>query len=136
MRGFFPPISIDSAQARAIVRGLHTIAGSDGLHPQELVLLQDLADELGEGNAEPITPEELVAALPLADHRLMFMRFALLIAHMDGRMSDPERELIARYSIALDLTDADLLALDFGLIEQMAEALIETGAERAAELGG
>jgi hypothetical protein len=131
----FPVSDLEAPEARAIIRGLHMLAGSDGLHPQELVLLQDIATEFGEGAADPITPEELAAALPALEHRLMFMKFALLLAHMDGQISKEERELLAQYSLALELTDTDLLALDFGLIEQMAAVLIESGAERAAELG-
>jgi len=118
---FFPPIELDAAQTQAIARGLYTVAAVDGLHPKELALIKHFAQENGTELAL-ISPDELAQALPEVDARLLFMKMALMVAHIEGGITPEERVLLAQFSLGLELSDRDLLSLDFAVIEGLASA--------------
>ncbi len=115
---FFPPIDVSPAEGRAVVRALHTVAAADGVHPGEVALIGALFADLGEPPT-PIAPEELAAALPGADLRLLCMKLAYLVAHNEGGVSTAERALLDRFASALDLSAADRLALEEQVLEEM-----------------
>lgn len=115
---FFPTIPVSDAEASAIARALHTIAACDGLHPKELALIRAFSADLGE-NPTPIEPEALAAALPREDLRLLCMKLALLVAHNEGGVSDAEKVLLARYASALELPEADMLALEEQVLDEL-----------------
>ena len=120
---FYPNVDIDAAQARAIAAALHDVAAVDGLHPRELRLIAAFSKDAGGAADASMSPETLAGALPNADLRLMFMRLALLLAHAEGGVSDAERALIGRYAGALGVSDADMLGLEYGLMQQMEAAV-------------
>ncbi|MDP2312189.1 MAG: hypothetical protein Q8P41_04735 [Pseudomonadota bacterium] len=115
---FFPPIPVSAGEAGAIARALHTVAACDSLHPRELAMIRAFSEDLGEAPS-PIEPAELAAALPGGDHRLLCLKLALLVAHAEGEVSEAERVLLGRYATALELTDADMLALEEQVLEEM-----------------
>lgn len=114
---FYPEIPLDAEQLHAIARGLYTIARSDGLHQQELDLIQTLWD--GPGVLVPIAPELLATILRSADERLLFMKLGLMLARVQGNVTQPERQILGRYAQAFELTGADLLGLEMELVKEM-----------------
>lgn len=119
---FFPPIDISPAEGLAFARALHTVAAADGAHPREVALIDAMFADVG-GAAAPIGPDELAAALPRAEVRLLFMKLAYLVAHNEGGVTDPERALLDRYAGALGLTAADRFALEEQVLDEMTAAL-------------
>ncbi|MFN7142518.1 MAG: hypothetical protein ACK4YP_01985 [Myxococcota bacterium] len=119
---FFPPIDITPAQGLAFARALHTVAAADGAHPRELALIDAMFADVG-GATAPIAPEELAAAIPGADLRLLFMKLAYLVAHNEGGVTDAERALLERYAGALGLTAADRFVLEEQVLDEMMSAL-------------
>ncbi|MES2641735.1 MAG: hypothetical protein V4850_19740 [Myxococcota bacterium] len=115
---FFPSIPVSDAEASAIARALHTVAGCDGLHPKEVALIQAFSADLGE-SPTPIEPDALAAALPREDLRLLCMKLALLVAHNEGGVSEAEKALISRYATALELPEADMLALEEQVLDEL-----------------
>lgn len=120
---FFPKVDIDAAQAQAIAAALHDVAAVDGLHPRELRLIESFSADNAGAPTTGGSPEALASALPDADRRLLFMRMALLLAHAEGAMSDAERAIIGRYATALGISEADMLGLEYGLMQQMEAAV-------------
>jgi tellurite resistance protein len=111
---FASEIPIDALQAEAIARGLFAVARADGVHEREAALVASFwADTGGSAKAlselerrEPISGEELAAALPAEPQRRLFLRSALLLALADGKVSEGERNLVHRYASVLGLEQA------------------------------
>jgi uncharacterized membrane protein YebE (DUF533 family) len=120
---FFTEIPIDASQAEAIARGLFAVARVDGVHERELALIASLYGEAG-GTAraladlersEPIKPADLAAALPEADQRRLFIKTAILLAWVDGVVTDKERALIDQYAAALAIGKEEAGKLEEGV---------------------
>jgi len=122
---FFTEIDIDGAQAEAIARGLFAVARADGVHERELALIASFygdAGAVGGGRSladlerrEPITPAELAAALPGAEHRKLFLKTAILLAWIDNVVTDAERVCIGGYATALGVSKEELDRLEDGV---------------------
>ncbi len=116
---FFPEIPLDAAAARALVRGLYSIAQTDGLHPREQQLLLSMAKELGIGTLLPISPAQLKESLETEEQRLLFAKMALLMIHVEGGVTPPERTLLRSFFDGLELDAADLLGLEFAVSQEL-----------------
>jgi tellurite resistance protein len=112
------PAELTEREGRALVRALRTLAAVDGLHPREVALIDGMFADFAAADG-PIAPDELAAALPGADARLVYMKLAYLVAHADGAVSPKERELLGRHASALGLTGGDCLALELQVLEEM-----------------
>jgi tellurite resistance protein len=115
---FFPEIEIRDDQAEAIARGLYAVAKADGtVHAREAAMIQefwgtatDHASHLAALERQPsLEPAHLAAALPTAPLRQLFLKSALLLAHVDGHYSPDEQKQIAAYAKACGV-DAKALA--------------------------
>ena len=124
---FFPEIDVDERQAEAIARGLYAVAKIDGVHERELALIAGFyADAGGSVKAlselerrEAIKPDELAAVLHEHDHRLLFVKSALLLAFADGAVSAEEQKIISGYAQALGIAGPDLARLEEGVKEYL-----------------
>ncbi len=116
---FFPEIPLDASATRALVRALYSIARADGLHPREQHLLQSMARELGMSTLLPISPDELKDALATEEQRLLFAKMALLMAHVEGGVSAPERSVLRSFFESLELGAADLLGLELAVTQEL-----------------
>lgn len=116
---FFPEIPLEAAAARALVRGLYSIAQVDGLHPREQQLLFAMAKELGIGTLLPISPTQLREALETEEQRLLFAKMALLLIHVEGGVTASERTLLRSFFEGLELDAADLLGLEFAVSQEL-----------------
>ena len=117
---FFPETSLEASQAEAIARGLYAVARVDGVHAREAALVSSFYEETGRGanayaeleRSAPITPAELAAALHQREHRVMFVKTAILLAYADGVVTAEERQSIAGFARALGVDDATVNALE------------------------
>lgn len=138
---FAPEIQLTPAQAAAIARGLYAVAHADGVHEQEMNLINLFWKEvggsehaLGELKSHPaITGDELAGALDSHDLRRLFVKTALLLAFADGQVSSKEsvlvRELTAKLGLSGELAALEGQVKDF-LLSQLAhihntEAVLE-----------
>lgn len=117
---FFPQVEVSGPQAAAMARALFALAAVDGVHPRELMLIEAFyRDALPEGGRpEPISPAELATALPGADERLLFVKTALLVAHVHGSISDAEARLLQSYAHGLGVTDGEIMAMEYDLLQE------------------
>lgn len=118
---FFPEIPLEESSARAILRGLYTLARSDGLHPKEQELVLAMAKELEVSTLMPIRPPELAEALKTPDQRLLFAKMALLMAHVEGGVGTVERALLQNFFQVLELKEGDSLGLELSVTEELLE---------------
>lgn len=123
---FSPEIALDATQAEAIARGLFAVAKCDGIHEREAALVASFWGDVGGGAAAladlerrpKISEDELSAALPSPELRLMFLKSCVLLAWADGRESDAERAIIGRFAEALG-QKAQLGAIEDGVKEYL-----------------
>jgi tellurite resistance protein len=115
---FFAEIEIREDHAEAIARGLFAVARADGeVHPREAAMISefftttnDHASQLASLERQPpLAAEHLAAALPSAPLRQLFVKTAILLAHVDNDYSPNESRLIAEYATACGI-DATQLA--------------------------
>ena len=116
---FFPEIPLDASASRALVRGLFSIARTDGLHPKEQQLLQSMAHELGMSSLLPISPAQLRDALKTEEERLLFAKMALLMVHVEGGVTSEERRLLRSFFEGLELDSTDLLGLEMAVSQEL-----------------
>jgi len=115
----------DNREIVAWLRGLLTIAWSDGIYtPEEQELIAKITKDLSLSATElvefkSITPEELASILGDDQNKGQnFLRTAVLVALADGVYSSPEAELIKQYSQALGLNVEALKSLEATLYEE------------------
>jgi tellurite resistance protein len=110
---FFPEIAVSAEQAQAIARGLYAVAAVDGIHEREAALIADFYGATTESEMRsvtslaelarlgPLAPADLATALPGDELRQLFVKAALLLAYVDGKVTPAERAQIAAYAKAL-----------------------------------
>jgi len=114
MTDFFPEIEVSQPAAEAMARGLYAVAKVDGLHEREEALVASFWAEVGGGagalaelqRGATITASELSAALPVPELRQMFLKTSMLLAWADGKVTAPERKIIAEFGTALGIDAA------------------------------
>ena len=121
MAEFFPEVEISHEQAEAMARGLFAVAKADGqVHQREATLIADFFAESNEGAAHLAALERaphlegsiLALALPGPELRRLFIKTALLLAHVDGDYSSAEAKQIGDYAKALGLPGSELGTLE------------------------
>ena len=132
---FFPEIPINEHQAQAIARGLYTVAAVDGVHEREAALIASFYGTTAGGEARPVTslaelgrlgplsPADLAAALSGEDLRQLFVKSALLLAYIDGKVTAPERAQIAAYAAALGVSPERQAALEESVRDHLMQPL-------------
>jgi tellurite resistance protein len=108
LRPLFTEVTMSRDEANAIVAALRDIAASDGMHDEELAMIegfvQTLDADLGEPEPtqlEPMTPEKLARKLFDPTLRTVAVQCAVLLALADGAISDKERQRVVEYATAL-----------------------------------
>jgi tellurite resistance protein len=118
---FFPEIDIRDDQAEAIARGLYAVARADGnVHEREAAMISeffnattDHASHLAALARQPkLEPVNLAAILPSKDLRQLFVKTAILLAHVDGTYAPNEAKQIAEYATACGIDAKQLAGLE------------------------
>jgi tellurite resistance protein len=106
----FTEIALSADDAEAIVAALRDVAETDGVHDEELALIQSFVETLDEDLGEPqptkletMTPEELARRILDPTVRTIAVQVCVLLAMADGAISDKERARVKAYAEALDL---------------------------------
>ena len=119
-----PIESLTRAQVEVFAAGLYRIAACDGIDPREQRILEEFlaeanALELKPRLAElPFDPVDAYRVLGSSWLRATFLRAAVLLVNMDGRISDAEREMIGWLMQAFGIP---------GTIETLCEAISTEG---------
>lgn len=121
---FFPEIPINEHEAQAIARGLYTVAAVDGVHEREAALIANFYGAALEDDARPVTslaelsrlgplsPADLAAALTTPELRQLFVKAAILLTYVDGKVTAEERSQITAYATALGVAPERQAALE------------------------
>jgi hypothetical protein len=121
---FFPEIAINEQQAQAIARGLYTVAAVDGIHEREAALIANFYGSMAElEHLGALAPAELAAALPDPELRQLFVKSALLLTYIDGKVTDAECKQVAAYAAALGVTADRQKALEESVRDHMLQPL-------------
>lgn len=123
----FTEVPMTTDDATAIVSALKDIAESDGMHEDELRMIEGFVEMLNadfdvHGALEPMTPAKLAGALTDETLRKVALQSAVLLAWADGAISDKERERIVEYASAFGVSIAD-----YEQIEQSITAWVKDG---------
>jgi tellurite resistance protein len=120
----FTDIPMSADDAEAIVAALRDIAETDGVHDEELALInefvQTLDQDLGEEKPTELpkmTPELLASTLTDPTLRTVAVQSAVLIAMADGNISDKERAKCKEYADALGVTGEMFQAIETAIVE-------------------
>ena len=106
----FTDVPMSSDDANAIVAALRDIAESDGVHEEELRMIegfvQALDADLGQAETklDKMTPQKLALRLVDPTLRTVAVQCAVLVAMADGKLSTKERERVIEYANALGVT--------------------------------
>jgi tellurite resistance protein len=94
LRPLFTEVTMSRDEANAIVAALRDVAESDGMHDEELAMIQGFVETLDAdlGELEPTI-------------RTVAVQCAVLLALADGAISDKERERVVAYAGALGMGD-------------------------------
>lgn len=103
---FFNHVDLSLEQVQCICRGLHSVALTDGVHPREEALIQEFylacrtpgAPSYEDLIKVPFNSSEALETLRTPQLRQLFIKTCWLLAFADGKSTQPERELIARYA--------------------------------------
>ena len=132
---FFPEIPMNENQAQAIARGLYTVAAVDGIHEREAALIANFYGASADSEARPVTslaelgrlgplaPAELASALTGDELRQLFVKAALLLAYIDGKVTVAERAQIEAYGDALDVSAERQAALEESVRDHLMQPL-------------
>jgi tellurite resistance protein len=124
LRPLFTEVTMSRDEANAIVAALRDVAETDGVHDEELAMIQGFVQtldaDLGETEAtklEQMTPEKLALKLIDPTLRTVAVQCAVLLALADGAISDKERQRVTAYAAALGMGDAEYQKLESVLSE-------------------
>jgi len=132
---FFPEIPMNEHQAQAIARGLYTVAAVDGIHEREAALIANFYGTAGGSETRPVTslaelgrlgalaPADLAASLGGEELRQLFVKAALLLAYIDGKVTVAERAQIAAYAGALGVSAERQVALEESVRDHLMQPL-------------
>jgi hypothetical protein len=118
-------------QARVIAHGLYDLAGTDGVHPAETMLVQDFyaaaQGEFGSGDLSLLaaTPFDIAHAgevLGSIELKGVFLHSCVLLAYADGRYSAAERGRVAAHAQALGL-GAQLATIEQGVADHLMQQI-------------
>ncbi len=105
-----------------IVRALHDLARTDGLHEAERAMLKNFYEQCRDEThalasyddlvGVPFDPTDAAELFHDDGAKVAFLHSCLLLAYADGACSSGERAKIAAFATALDVPEADLVALE------------------------
>src|SRR5262245_23284200 len=110
----FTEVPISSDDANAIVAALRDIAESDGVHDEELKMIEGFVEMLDAdlGATEPtklekMTPQKLATKLVDPTMRTIAVQCGVLLAMADGKITPKERARVQEYAAALGVSGKD-----------------------------
>ena len=104
-------------QLDLFARGLYYLADVDGVADEEVAVIREFLDEMGEpdlmSSLDKVTFDPRMAALsfPTQHQRALFLRTAIVLVRADGTITDAERGALANIADVFDMTE-DLPALE------------------------
>jgi uncharacterized membrane protein YebE (DUF533 family) len=111
------------------------VAAVDGVHEREAALIANFYGTTAGGEARPVTslaelgrlgpfsPADLAVALPGTELRQLFVKAALLLAYIDGKVTAAERAQIEAYSAALGVSADRQAALEASVCDHLMQPL-------------
>jgi len=151
MSAVLPP-SIELHHLQAVVRAMHAVALTDGVHDAERVMLRGFYDVCQQEAHALASYDDLIGvpfdaatdahAFDTDERKAVLIHSCLLLAYADGKYSAGERSTIGGFAKALGVSDSQLAALEEAvsdhLLQQISrisntDALQEVAAEIAAK---
>ena len=133
MKTLFPDTDLDIHHIQSIVRAMHELAKTDGVHDAERVMLrgfyevcQDDAraltsfDELISGEFDLKSAREVFDTEP---RRAALLQSCLFLAYADGRYPDGERAKIKSYADAVGASATELSTLEGAVADHLMQQI-------------
>jgi tellurite resistance protein len=142
---------LDLHHVQAIVRAMHEVALSDGMHEAERVMLRGFYDACQEDARALASFDELIATpfdaagakeiFDSRERRAALLQSCILLAYADGKYSEGERRKVLAFAAAVGVSEAELLALEGGVADHLMQQIsridnLEALKQVAAELEG
>ena len=112
---FMKATEIAAPAARAIAAGMREMSIVDGEHPGELALIEAFEKDLPEGPSAGVD----VSTLDTPELREAFMKSLVLVALVDGALSNPEMKLLRDYAQQLNLSEEQIITVITAVSEVM-----------------
>jgi len=140
---------LDLHHVQAIVRAMHEVALSDGMHEAERVMLRGFYDACQQDARALATFDELVATpfdtagaaelFDTAERRAALLQSCVLLAYADGKYSDGERAKVLGLARAVGIEERELLGIEGAVADHLMQQIsridnLEALKEVAAEL--
>ncbi len=133
LRPLFTDITLSADDAEAIVAALRDIAETDGVHDEELALINEFVEsldlELGESEPtklEAMTPAKLAAQVIDPTVRMVALQTGILLAMADGDISDKERAKVKAYGAALGIEEATYDKMEAAIVDWVKSGDLES----------
>ena len=125
--------TLELSHLQTIVRAMHDIARTDGVHDAERVMLRSFYDNCQREAAALATFDDLIAmpfdlAAVIDDFRQPVQKAALLhscllLAHADGNYSAGERAKVQEFAAALGVSAAELGRIEEGVADHLLQQI-------------
>ena len=133
LRPLFTDITLSADDAEAIVAALRDIAETDGVHDEELALINEFVEslDLELGASEPtkleaMTPAKLAAQVIDPTVRMVALQTGILLAMADGDISDKERAKVKAYGAALGIEEATYDKMEAAIVDWVKSGDLES----------
>lgn len=128
-----PTTTLELHHLQAIVRAMHDIALTDGVHDAERVMLRGFYESCQRDAAALASFDDLVAmpfdlAAIVDDftqpaQKIALLHSCLLLAHADGQYSADERRKVQDFAAALGVSDGDLGQIEEGVTDYLLQQI-------------
>lgn len=128
-----PTTTLELHHLQAIVRAMHDVAQTDGVHDAERVMLRGFYESCQRDAAALASFDDLVAmpfdlAAIVDDFRLPAQKIALLhscllLAHADGNYSAAERAKVQGFADALGVSAGELEQIEEGVADYLLQQI-------------
>lgn len=128
-----PTTTLELHHLQAIVRAMHDIALTDGVHDAERVMLRGFYESCQRDAAALASFDDLVAmqfdlAAIVDDfkqpaQKIALLHSCLLLAHADGSYSAAERAKVQGFADALGVSDGELAQIEEGVADYLLQQI-------------
>jgi len=128
-----PNATLELHHLQAIVRAMHDIALSEGVHDAERVMLRGFYEACQRDAAALASFDDLIAmpfdlAAIVDDfkqpaQKIALLHSCLLLAHADGEYSAAERSKVQRFADALGVADTELQQIAEGVTDYLLQQI-------------
>ena len=145
---FFGVAELSEAQTQSLVRGMYMLAASDGVHANEMALIEAFYKDSLDGNytngteksfgdliKEDFNVKNAKKVFDTVELREGFMRTTLFLSLADGKLSDEEKKVLKQLASDFDVSDERFVELHTDTVDVFMQQFVDIkNNEKLAEI--